>query len=280
MSAWLSRFDHAVVAVRDLDRAMAAFVAAGFEVRPGGVHTSLGTHNAIVRFGLDYIELLAAYDEKAARANVARSAMLDFLRDHEGLIGYAAATADIEGLAERFATSGLDAVGPFAMSRRRPDGRELSWRLLIPEGLAWRRPWPFIIQWDASDRDRLAWERPGTHPNGAAGIRGVRVLVRALHAGRSLYAGKLGLRERAIGVFDVGSTTVELLSAGADARLSSVLASEGEGLYELVLATADLARSRRALERSGLEVREDRSGLHVGGPETAGARFAFVDAAY
>ncbi len=55
----ISRFDHAVIAVRNLDAAISAYRALGFEVSPGGHHTGLGTYNAIIRFGLDYIELLA-----------------------------------------------------------------------------------------------------------------------------------------------------------------------------------------------------------------------------
>ncbi len=62
MAAQADRFDHAVIAVQDLDAAMAAYRDLGFAVTPGGKHTGRGTHNAIIRFGLDYLELLAVYD--------------------------------------------------------------------------------------------------------------------------------------------------------------------------------------------------------------------------
>ena len=58
----ITRFDHLVIAARDLDAASQRFRALGFEVRPGGEHPGQGTRNAIVRFGLDYIELLAIRD--------------------------------------------------------------------------------------------------------------------------------------------------------------------------------------------------------------------------
>ncbi len=276
MIAVAGRFDHAVVAVRDLDRAMAAFTAIGFDVALGGVHTGLGTHNAIVRFGLDYIELLAVNDEAQARAQPARGALLDFLTRHEGLVGYAVATADIDGLAARFVAKEVPAVGPFPMSRTRPDGRELSWRLLIPAGLAWRRPWPFVIQWDAPDPDRMTWERPGRHPNGANAVRGVRVLVRDRDAARVLYAEAFGLRATTGTRFTLGVASVELLEAADDKLLASELADEGEGLHELVLGTADLALTRRTLKRAGLELREDGGGLHIDYPLPAGTRLAFI----
>jgi catechol 2,3-dioxygenase-like lactoylglutathione lyase family enzyme len=58
----ITRFDHAVIAVRDLEAATQQYQKLGFEVRPGGKHTGRGTYNSIIRFGLDYIELISIYD--------------------------------------------------------------------------------------------------------------------------------------------------------------------------------------------------------------------------
>ncbi len=253
----ISRLDHVVIAVRDLPVAIERYRALGFEVQPGGRHVGLGTHNALIRFGPDYIELLAVHDEAEARRQDSRSAMLDFLERREGgLIGYAVATTDIDDDARRFAATGLAAVGPFAMSRTRPDGRVLSWRLLIPEGLAWRRPWPFLIQWDAADAERLAWEVPGTHPNGATGIRAVRVLVADAARAREIYGRQLGLDEvvEAGGAhsdagprYRLGGTTIELVTPAGDPAVERILAEEGEGIHELVLATGDVAAAERRL---------------------------------
>jgi hypothetical protein len=67
----ITRFDHLVIGVRDLHMASDAFRRLGFDVRPGGNHTRLGTHNALIRFGLDYLELLAIHDAaEAARLEV------------------------------------------------------------------------------------------------------------------------------------------------------------------------------------------------------------------
>ena len=64
----IERFDHAVIAVPDLETGMDAFRRLGFEVAVGGRHPSLGTRNAIVRFGLDYLELLTVEDPATARS--------------------------------------------------------------------------------------------------------------------------------------------------------------------------------------------------------------------
>src|SRR5215469_7799971 len=165
----MTRFDHAVIGVRNLDEAIRLYQSLGFDVSPGGRHTGLGTYNAIVRFGLDYLELISIYDEHELGARGLNGVSLaGFLRQQEGgQVGYALATGNIEEDAARFERTGLEAEGPFAMQRLRPDGRQLSWRLLVPGGTSWRQPWPFLIQWDASDAERLTWERPGVHPNGA-----------------------------------------------------------------------------------------------------------------
>src|SRR5947207_8197209 len=145
-----SRFDHLVIAVRDLDAAIGCYQRLGFEVTPGGKHTGLGTYNALIRFGLDYIELISIYNEDEVRANRAwGDNLIRLLHERESLfLGYALATTTIEQEAERFRDLDELATEPFAMHRTRPDGQSLSWRLFVPGGVSWRRPWPFIIQWD------------------------------------------------------------------------------------------------------------------------------------
>ncbi|HEY5001531.1 MAG TPA: VOC family protein, partial [Ktedonobacteraceae bacterium] len=127
-----TRFDHAVIAVRDLDSAIEQFRRLGFDAQPGGRHTGRGTHNGLVRFGLDYFELLSVYDEAEARANNPSGlTILDALKGRDAaLVGYALATTNIEQDAERF--RGTDTILPQLnpMQRTRPDGQTLSWRTL------------------------------------------------------------------------------------------------------------------------------------------------------
>ena len=83
----ITRLDHVVIGVRDLNEAIQAYQQLGFDVRPGGRHTGLGTHNALIRFGLDYIELLAIYDEsEVERAGGQGQFMMDYLRDRPGAL--------------------------------------------------------------------------------------------------------------------------------------------------------------------------------------------------
>jgi catechol 2,3-dioxygenase-like lactoylglutathione lyase family enzyme len=237
------RLDHIVIAVRDLGDGIARYRELGFDVRAGGRHTGRGTHNAIVRFGLDYLELISVFDEPAARA-AGRGELLDALAEGEGPVAYALATTDIEAEAERLARGGLAVSGPFAMERLRPDGTRLSWRLVIPGDGSYRRPWPFFIQWDQPDADRLARDGGGAHPNGALGVRSLTVGVRDLEAARHLYADVLGLEPTGVRGFRAGPARIDLEQRALDGPAAIVL--DAPARRDLDLARAG---GRISLER-------------------------------
>ncbi len=268
----IGRFDHAVIAVRDLAEAMRRYEALGFAVSPGGRHTGRGTENAIIRFGLDYLELIAVYDEtELAGRGLNGQALAAFLQKQEGgLVGYALATEAIEQDAERFQRTGLMAEGPFAMERLRPDGRRLSWRLLVPESVPWRRPWPFLIQWDAPDAERLSWEAPGVHPNGATGVAAVSLAVHDLERAVALYQRQLGLTlERQADVpslgarrasFRLGTFSIELLTPLGVGPVQETLEAVGEGLFEVALSGSTSEQARQALAQAGLSAGQPQDG--------------------
>src|SRR5215213_5360310 len=131
----ITRFDHAVIAVGGLERAIEFYRSLGFDVFPGGRHEHRGTHNALIRFiGADYIELLGVYDpETAVESGLNGRTLAEFTRGRAGgLVGHCYATDDIDAEAVRMREAGLEMVGPFGMRRARPDGRALTWRLLVP----------------------------------------------------------------------------------------------------------------------------------------------------
>jgi hypothetical protein len=241
----ITRLDHVVIGVRDLDDAIQAYQELGFEVRVGGRHTGLGTHNALIRFGLEYLELLAVYDEaEAARSGGPGQFMIEYLRERRGaLLGFALASDNLEDEAARGAAPeiGYTPGEPFKMQRARPDGHVLSWRLMVPGQHTWRRPWPFLIQWDAPDAQRVALEGVGQHANGAVGVAGLRVAAHNVPAVLGVYHNQLGL--------PVTSSSVALPNYPIE-----IVQGEDEGLVEVQLRVKDRAatRDREAvpLERS------------------------------
>jgi catechol 2,3-dioxygenase-like lactoylglutathione lyase family enzyme len=288
----ISRFDHTVIAVRDLDAAISAYRALGFEVSPGGRHTGRGTYNAIIRFGLDYIELLSVYDKSEAEQGrgLAGTTLLNFFEKQDGgLVGYALATDDIQQEAARFRSTGLEALGPFDMQRMRPDGHLLSWSLLVPGGVSWRRRWPFFIHWDALDEQRLAWEKPGAHPNGAAGWVGISVGVHDLESAIDLYQRQIGLtlaqRDEVPALaarratFHIGSSSIDLLAPTGEGPVQRMLATIGEGPFEARLAVKDLNQTRAFLTQSGIHFTPaptDTDALLLSPDQAVGARLVLA----
>jgi hypothetical protein len=280
----ITRFDHLVIAVRDLDSASKRLGALGFEVRPGGEHPGQGTHNAIIRFGLDYIELLAIRDESEALAGrLSGTALVEYLREHEwGMAGYALATDDIESDAARLKATGVSAVGPFPMSRQRLDGSTLAWRLLIPSGTPWRRPWPFLIQWDTPDSERLDLEQPGAHSNGATSVLGALVTARDLASATDLFERGLGLprypaaRLEGFGaVFSAGKTFVALGAHEGAAPTQR----EGDGVHSVILGAHNPAETAAWLaDHAVAPAREEESPTPRYSLDVGGVRFIIAAA--
>src|SRR5918996_4655982 len=122
----IARFDHAVIAVSDLDRAFEAYRRLGFDVFPGGRHEHRGTHNALIRFGgADYIELLGVYDpEIAVESGLNGRTLAEFVHNWEGgLVGHCYATDDIEAEAAGMREAGLGTGGSLKTRTGRTRGR-------------------------------------------------------------------------------------------------------------------------------------------------------------
>ena len=264
----LTRFDHAVIAVRGLDGAAALWRdRLGFDAQLGGRHTGRGTYNAIVRFGLDYVELISIYDhaEVEARGEPNALALAALLESAEGgLLGFALASDDLAADTVRLRGAGFDVAGPTPMERLRPDGRLLQWRLAVPAGGSWGTPLPFFIQWDVPDDERLRWEPPGRHANGVLTIVAMAIAVRELDPWIDVYARQIGLtlvdRGPAPGLeadrarFRVGRTAIELLSPSGPGLVADAVSARGECPWQITLAVRDLGTAARVLAQHGVEL--------------------------
>lgn len=242
----ITRLDHIAIAVPDLAGAVRRYSDMGFDASLGGDHPGLGTHNAIVRFGLDYLELIGIRDEEEALASgPSGPVMVDALRRlGGGLLGFVIASTDIAQDCARLREHGIE-IEPVSMERRRPDGHIFKWKLAAPGGVLWRRPLPFLIEWLTPDAERLSLERAGPHPNGAIGISNVHVAVRDLDWCALIYRDALGLGEPIaqarpdLGAearrFNVGFHEITLLAPTGEGALAETLKAAGEGPCEFAL---------------------------------------------
>jgi hypothetical protein len=142
--------DHVVYAVEDLEAAVEE-LAERLGVRPaaGGRHVGRGTHNALLGLGGDaYLEVIAL-DPEQARPDGPLPFGLDRVRLPR-LVGWASRTTDIERRRTEAIEHGHDPGEVRAMSRRRPDGSLLEWRLTRDQPDPARMVIPFLIDWGSS----------------------------------------------------------------------------------------------------------------------------------
>lgn len=157
--------DHVIIAVRDLDAAMADYRALGFTVIYGGRHASGATHNGLICFQDGaYLELLAPTGDAAQPGTTDFSPLL---AGGEGLAGYALRSTDLLADVQTLRARGAQVADPGEGRRRRADGIELRWRTAaLDGGMA-----PFLIE-DVTPRNlRVPDDRVTvTHANGVTGI--------------------------------------------------------------------------------------------------------------
>jgi catechol 2,3-dioxygenase-like lactoylglutathione lyase family enzyme len=162
----LTRLDHLVILVRDLELASADYESLGFAVTPGGEHADGLTRNALVPFeDGTYFELVSFLDPEDPTDNVWgwRGFYLQ-----EGLIDYCAASDDLDSDVRRLESLGFVVDGPDDGGRRLPDGTDIRWRSarIHQEN----RIFPFLIE-DLTPRELRVPGGPATrHPNGATGV--------------------------------------------------------------------------------------------------------------
>lgn len=187
----MTRLDHAVIFVDDVDEAMHQYAANGFTVSMGGIHAGGLTHNALIPFADGtYVELLGftwssafqdlleALTTGAMAARLEGSTALDrrFLPrggSGPGLADFAVSCDNLDAVITAAGGEGLVIDGPFPGSRRKPDGTEISWNLAMPRDSIL----PFLIE-DVTDRQRRVQPvEVSHHANGVTGIAEVRYRV-------------------------------------------------------------------------------------------------------
>ena len=284
----IERFDHAVIGVPDLDTGMDAFRRLGFEVAVGGRHPSLGTRNAIVRFGLDYLELLTVeFPDTARERGPFGKDLMAFLEDDCGLVGFVLAGTGLEDEVGGLAGLGLGVEGPFEMDRIHPKGGRLQWRLVLPGGSPWRKLWPYLIDWITGENELLAWDPPGDHPNLVSGVAGIDLVVEDLEEAARLYERALGLRLGERGhasqgassrYYRLGSFRLGLHEPVGAGPVADELGRRGPGPYRLTLVSSDLDSTAEMLAGRGVPISRSPAALDIDPTETMGTRVRIVPA--
>ena len=166
----MNRLDHLVYAAPDLAAAVDELAArTGVRATPGGRHVGRGTHNALLALGPDsYVEIIAP-DPNQSPPAMPRPFGLDTLTAPH-LTTWALKAPDIETHVAAARAAAYDPGVVMSMSRARPDGVRLAWRLTLTPRLPGDGLVPFLIDWGTT-----------SHPAGGAAAGCTLVELRAEH---------------------------------------------------------------------------------------------------
>lgn len=284
--------DHVVIAVRDLSEASRTLERAlGLVVSPGGQHPGAGTHNSIVRFGVDYLELISVRDPQEAKASNRGEYIVDFLKQGEGLLGFVIGSDDLEADMTAAAGRGIYLTGPTHGSRQRPDGTVMEWDRAFVGNDPWGHTLPFVIQHYTPIEGRRSWAPPGGHPLKVTRVPLVSVAVSSLDATIQQYEGLFGQPPVVVedvpalparrARFQVGDLQVDLLEpAASNGGLADFVRYQGDGLFMVSLAVPDVDEAVQLLRERGTAAGKPtfrRRAPLLDHSQTLGARFQLIE---
>jgi hypothetical protein len=166
----LARVDHFVFASPDLAAGIAQIEEVlGVRATPGGQHPGRGTCNALISIGpRAYIEIIGPDPDQPTPADP-RPFGIDGLSAPR-LVTWAANATDLARVSNLASRAGLTLGELGAGSRRRPDGRLLTWSYTDPRTVVAGGVVPFFIDWGHSP-----------HPAESAASGGRLIGLRAEH---------------------------------------------------------------------------------------------------
>jgi hypothetical protein len=283
----LTRIDHIMICVPDLERGIDMYRRLGFEVQPGGVHPGRGTHNAIAFHREDYLEILSVRDADEYRRG-GGGGLLDFIAAGGGLRYIALQSDDLAADVAAMRGRDVDVSDPTAGERRTPDGRTLRWR---SASLGPRSPLPiFFVQHFTP----LA-ERRGTvdeHPNGIQGVERVYINVADVGRASESYARVLGMPTPKVvrgavikadmAVFDLGPTGLTIAQPMEPGPAADAMARRGPGPFQALHRTRSMEAAAKWMADHGVPppargIRNTGEEAMLVGPEhTGGVYIGFV----
>ena len=264
--------DHMLIGVRDLGQTARDYNKLGFKVTPEGRHPGRGTHNRLVVFGPEYLELISIHD---ASQGLFRPNLAPFLESREGLFIFAMGTLDIDAIHAEMQARGVAAKTPEAGSRHAEDGSTAySWTQMEIADDAVPGSQTFAIQHnDAFDGRYPEPPNAAEHPNGVTGIHHLALAVNDADAAAQAWTRAFGLapiseapdtpaaqRVR----LDLGNCSLDMMSPTGPGPLTDFLGRHGEAPYHLAFEVADLDATARFMDDQGVSAgarSEDSDGI-------------------
>lgn len=170
MAANIAGIDHAIIGVRDLEKAREVYERLGFRATPRGRHVGWGTANYCLMFQDDYLEILGIVDPAAETNNLDH-----FLESREGLLSIVLRSDDAAATRTAWTDAGLDPADVKDLSRLLEPDTELRFQnvTLKSEETA------DVPMFACSHLTPEPMRQPGwtEHPNGALGIHTITAVT-------------------------------------------------------------------------------------------------------
>lgn len=289
----LTRIDHAMICVPDLQQGIEAYTRMGFHVYPGGAHMGMGTHNAIAFLQDDYLELLSVRDSGAVPTGAGgpSAGLLEFLARGGGFRYVIVQSDDLAADVAAMRQRGVDVSDTADGGRRTPAGQELGWKVAH---LGPRNPLPvlFIQHLTPVEERRRQVPRAGDHPNGVLRMDRAYMVVEDVAKAAETYGRVLGMpvprvqRGNVIradmAVFELGPTGLGVAQPVEAGPAAEALARRGPGPFQVLYRTSSMDAAARWMADHGLPppargIRNTGEQAMLVGPEHAcGAYIGFV----
>ena len=256
----LTRIDHVMICVPDLQQGIDTYRRLGFTISPGGVHPGQGTHNAIAFHEEDYLELLSIRDQDEHLAGHPGGGLLEFLARGGGLRYIAVQSDDLVADVAQMRQRGVDVSDPSAGARQTPTGEALHWKAAT---LGPRHPLPlFFIEHLTPLPERRQAAQAGPHPNGVLRVDRVYIAVADVAAAAQTYSHVLGMPPPKVqrgtvikadmAVFDLGPTGLTVAQPAEPGPAADALARRGPGPFQVLYRTSSMDAAARWLAAHGV----------------------------
>ena len=293
----LTRIDHVVVCVPDLDAGVETFTRLGFNIYPGGVPATEGTANAISVHGDDdYLELLSVRDHEDYQAATPapggpEADLQEYLANGGGLRHIAVQSDDLVNDVRAMRARGVDVIGPIESAHRGPTGQVLRWNVAT---LGPGNPLPifFVQQLTPIETRRQQVPKVDEHPNRVLRTDRVYIAVRDVASEAQIYSRVLGMPvprvqrgnviKADMAVFDLGPTGLTVAQPAEPGPAAEALVRRGPGPFQVLYRTASMDAAARWMTDHGLPppargVRNTgEQAILVGPAEACGAYIGFV----
>lgn len=277
MAAHIAGIDHAIVGVRDLEQAKAAFEALGFRTTPRGRHVGWGTANYCLMFDQDYVELLGIVDAKQFT-----NGLDTFLDRQEGLLSVALTTRDPEATRIAWRAADLSASEVKDLGRLLEPDVELRFQnVMLDPGSTAGVPIFACAHLTPESMRQPGWSE---HPNGAIGIKAITVVTDSPHDFVEPMAkvfGEPNLTETDNTLAVHTGHGVLLIATPDDLdmlhpELKADVATDQPSLAVLNLRVRDLDGTARWLEQTNIPFQREASGaIGVGAEHASGVMLEF-----